>query len=134
MARYLSAAFGLTLACSALSGCAWPQTELYHGLSDAMRVRSNSSNPDERAKNVLLRSRVQTRFPVNSDERDLLAWLADQKVKITRRPREDGGIRGIAARRLGTWPCDRSVRVFWEASPTGRIEAIGADEGDTGCL
>ncbi len=119
-----------------LSACvpSWPQTELYAGIPQPQGPGSNSTDVDERPTNVMLRQRVQSRFPVGSDESALLTWLDAQKVEVRRNPREEGGVRGQAVRRLGTWPCDRSVVVRWRASASGEIEEITAVEGGSGCF
>jgi len=119
-----------------LSGCAaaWPKTELFAGVPQPDGPGSDSVYPADRPTNVMLRNRVQERFPVGSDEHVLVAWLNDQKVEIRRYSRNDGGTRGRAIRSLGTWPCDRTVRVFWESSADQQIESITADEGGSGCF
>ena len=116
-----------------LAGCAWPRTELFEGVPQS-EAGNTSIYSEDRPTNVLLRNRVQQRFPVGSSEQPLLDWLSKQEVKIDRQAKNDGGFSGWASRRLGTWPCDRSVQVIWEVSSTGAIQKITASEGDTGCL
>ncbi|WP_420479917.1 hypothetical protein [Brevundimonas sp. FT23028] len=119
-----------------LGGCAvgWPDTALYEGIPQPEGPGSNSTNPADRPTNVMLRQRTQRLFPAGSPEAPLLDWLATQKMSVRRYPDQDGGVRGSGVRYLGSWPCNRSVRVTWTASSTGVIETITADEGDTGCF
>lgn len=118
-----------------LGGCAsgWPDTALYQGIPQPEGPGSNSTNPADRPTNVMLRQRVQGLFPAGSREAPLLDWLATQKMSVRRYTDEDGDVRGSGVRYLGTWPCDRSVRVRWTAS-AGVIETITSDEGGSGCF
>ncbi|RZJ25853.1 MAG: hypothetical protein EON85_12840 [Brevundimonas sp.] len=122
--------------CALLAGCAtsWPRTELYQGIPQPEGPGSNSVNPAERPTNVMLARRVQTLFPVGSREDALVRWLGVQGMTVERNTREDGNTHGRGVRYLGSWPCDRSVRVRWSATGEGLIQSITADEGDSGCL
>lgn len=119
-----------------MAGCAaaWPRTELFAGIPQPEAPGSNSVYPENRPTNVMLRERVQTRFPVGSRETALVAWLEGQGLKLERFPRTEGKVQGRGVRRLGTWPCDRSVRVNWMATAAGTLETITADETSSGCL
>ncbi len=124
------------VACALLGACAasWPDTALYQGIPQPDGPGSNSTNPAERPTNVMLRNRVQGLFPVGSREEPLLAWLETQDMTVRRNTRENGTVHGSGVRYLGTWVCDRSVRVRWTASSAGVIETVTADEGGAGCF
>jgi hypothetical protein len=71
--------------------------------------------------------KFERRFPPGAPERELLAWVSDNRFEI------DGQARR-ATRRIGSVPCNEVIEVDWSADAGGRLRSATATMSEAGCL